>query len=164
MLLRREVVIAFGPEFMMLDIAVLVGAVRHLVERQIGDGRQNILKHHISVFRRLFELRHLGLEIVDLGHQRIGSRVVLGLLGLADVLRRRIAARLRQFGRGDGSAPLFVQFDQPLRLAGQPAALQRAIEGLGVVADPFDVVHGSIPYDLAMGSGALSLMAVAEVD
>ena len=37
MLLRRKCVIAFRAELMMLDIVLLVLAVRHFVERQIGN-------------------------------------------------------------------------------------------------------------------------------
>ena len=96
MLLRREGVIALGSEFMMLDIAVLVGAVRHLVERQVRNFGQRLLQRFVGRLGVGFQLRLRLLQRRDLGHQRIGARVVLGLLGLADFLRRRVASRLRR--------------------------------------------------------------------
>ncbi len=42
MLLRREGVVALGPELMVLDIAVLVSPVGHFFERQVGDDFQSL--------------------------------------------------------------------------------------------------------------------------
>ena len=44
MLLRRERIIALRPETMMLDIVVLVLAVGHFVERQIGNFGQRFFE------------------------------------------------------------------------------------------------------------------------
>ena len=44
MLLRRERVIALRPEMVMLDVVVLVLAVGHLVERQVGNLRERLVQ------------------------------------------------------------------------------------------------------------------------
>ena len=44
MLLRRERVVALRAEAMMLDIVVRVLAVRHIVERQVGNLRQRLVE------------------------------------------------------------------------------------------------------------------------
>ena len=54
-----KAVIAFGSKFMMLDIAVLVGAIRHFVERQIGNFDKRFLQSLVGRFRGGIERRHL---------------------------------------------------------------------------------------------------------
>ena len=54
MLLRRERIIALRAELMMLDIAVLVLAVRHFGERQVRDRREHVVQFLLgSLLRRL---------------------------------------------------------------------------------------------------------------
>ena len=63
MLLRRERVIALRPEMMVLDIAVLVRAVRHLVERQVREFARAPSSSSVdSCLLLRFERRNLGLE------------------------------------------------------------------------------------------------------
>ena len=58
MLLRREVIVALGAEMMMLDIAVLVVAVRHLVERQVRNCGERVVEFLRAAFSLRFELRN----------------------------------------------------------------------------------------------------------
>ena len=73
LLLGREGVVALGPDDMMLDIAVLVGAVRHLVERQVRDLREDAVCPGEFVFEPLhisFHFWNAGLEARHFRHQR----------------------------------------------------------------------------------------------
>ena len=130
MRLRREAVVAHLAEDVTLHIAVLVDAVGHLVERQVRNRGQFLRQLLVRRLRRQLELRHRGLELGDLGHQLAGARVVLGLLGLADFLRGRIAPRLRLLGGQDRRAALLVDREQRRRQRRQPAPLQSGVEGL----------------------------------
>jgi hypothetical protein len=94
----RESVIARGTEHVMLHIAMLIDAVGHLVEWQIGNCGQLFGKFLVCRLCRRFKLRHRGLELGHLSHQCSGSRVVLGPLGIADFFRSGIAPRLRLLG------------------------------------------------------------------
>src|SRR5262249_58445388 len=62
-----------------------------------------------------------------------------------DLLRRRVAARLRLLGLGDGGAAALVEREQALRLRRQAAARERLVERVGIVANCLDVVHGRRP-------------------
>ena len=62
-------------------------------------------------------------------------------LACADLLRRRVAARLRLLELQDRGAAALVDRDQLVGLGRQPAPRQRRVEGVGVFADPADVVH-----------------------
>src|SRR5262249_18330510 len=70
------------------------------------------------------------------------ARLVLRLLGVADFLGGRIAPGLRLLGGQDCGAAPFVDRQQRRRQRRQPAPLQAGVEGLRVIADRFDVVHG----------------------
>ena len=88
------------------------------------------------------------LQLAHLQHQHLGGRLVLGGLGLADLLRGGVAAGLRLLDHDDLRPSLLVEADQLRRLRrrrfGRPAALgQRIGERLRVVADPLDVEHGT---------------------
>jgi hypothetical protein len=85
---------------------------------------------------------------IDLGHQRGGLRLVLGGLGLANLLGRRVAPLLRLLQARHDLAPSFVQFKKlrcELHVAARrdAALLQAGVEHLRVVAYPFDVEHGA---------------------
>jgi hypothetical protein len=127
---------------MVLDIVVLVLAVRHVLRRQVG----NRGKHRIERGRMLLllglERRDRVLQLADLGHQRRCRRLILVLLRSTDFLRSGVAPRLRGFGLLDRGAPLLVDRQQRRRLRGEPAPREAAVEGDRVFANPFDVVHG----------------------
>src|SRR5207249_1809677 len=87
------------------------------------------------------------------GHQLGGRRLVLGALGLADLLRRRIAPRLRLLQPRGHLAPRLVERDQigrELHLAArrQPALPQPRVERVRIISDPLDVEHGRLPLAL----------------
>ena len=142
MRLRREGVVADLAVDVALHIAVLVCAFGHVVERQVRNSGELFRQFLVRRLRCQLELRHRGLELGDFRHQLGGARVILGLLGLADFLRSRIAPRLRLLGRQDRRTAFLVDRQQRSRQRRQPAALQSGVERLGVVADRFDVVHG----------------------
>src|SRR5262249_28718492 len=80
-----------------------------------------------------------------------GARLILRLLGVTDFPRGRIAPRLRLLGREDGRTAILINRKQRRGHRRKPPALQRRIEGCGIVADRFDVVHGKSKIDSGWG-------------
>ena len=144
MLLRRESVIALCPPSAIFDIAVLVRTLGHIIERRIGDLCELALQRGGGVLLLRFHLRDRGFQLRHLGHQRLRCRLVLLRLGLTDLLRGGVAARLPLLQFGDQRAALLVERQQALRQRFEPAALERAVEGVRIVANGFDIVHGVI--------------------
>src|SRR5690606_12392005 len=90
------------------------------------------------------------LEGGHLGHQSLGLGLVLGGLGLADLLGGRIAPRLLLLQARDHRPPLVVQGDQVAREEDVAARLDAAllkpsVERLWIVPDPLDVEHRGRP-------------------
>ena len=86
--------------------------------------------------------RHAILERRDLGHQRLGARLVLARLGLPDLLGgARCGAPGRPAG-GDRGRRRVVEREQRARERRRPRLLQARVERRGVLANPSDVVHG----------------------
>ena len=141
MLLGRKFQVWLLAEFVVLDIALLVGAVRHFIERRVRNGGENIVELLLRLSGSLLQFRNCALQFRDRCHQSIGARLVLGFFRLADLLRRRVARGLRLFERGDGRAAFFIERKEPFRFRRQPAAFKAPIERLRIVADGFDVVH-----------------------
>ncbi len=139
---RRERVCAGLAEHMALHIAVLVDALGHVVQRQVRNRGKLPGELFVRRLRRQFELWHRGLELGNLRHQRARACVVLRLLGVADFLRRGIAPCLHLLRLEDRRPALLVDRQQRRRQWLQPAPLQAGVEGMGIVADRFDVVHG----------------------
>jgi hypothetical protein len=144
MLPGLEVERARAPQLAHLDVGGFVRPHRHVVGRHIGDGGQRLVQLVIDLLGRGFGLRHPLLDPRDLAHQRLGARLVLRLLGLADLLRRRVAPLLQALQFRDQPPALLVERHEALGLRLQPTALERPVEGLRVVADPADVVHGRV--------------------
>src|SRR5258707_1333730 len=142
-----ERIVALRPEAVVLHVAVFVGAVRHLVERQVRDLRQRFIQFLRRRLLLRLRRRDRRLQFGDLCHQGLGPRLVLRLLGLADFLRCRVAPGLGLLSLDDGGAAALVDGDQPRRLGGEPAPGQTAIERLRIFANPFDVVHGRLPWE-----------------
>ena len=142
MLLRGKSVIAYRPEFVVLDIAMLVDAVGNIVGRQVGNLREQFLELAGCLLLIGLQRRNGVLEFGDLRHQRAGAGIVLGALGFGDFLRGRVAARQRLLQLGDAGAAALVDRNETRSLERKAASLQSAIEGCGVVANPLDVVHG----------------------
>ena len=141
MLLRLECVVAFFAEYMMLDVAARVGAVRHVIERRVGDLRKLLVERGGQSFLLVLHRRQRGLELGDFGHQLARLGLILRLFRVADFLRRRIAAGLRLLEFCDGCPPLFVQRHELFRQRIEPAPFQAAVEDVRMLANPLDVVH-----------------------
>ncbi len=114
MLFRSEGIMARRAVDMTLDVVVLILAVRHLVVRQVRDLRQLFLQRLGGRLLLLLHRRDRGLEFGDLGHQLLRGGFVLLGLGLADVLRGGVAARLRLLKLGDQRAARLVERQQLL--------------------------------------------------
>ncbi len=95
--------------FALLAVGLLVGPDGHVVERQVGDFGERLLQRLARLLLRRLRLGHGVLQRRDLGHQRLGARLVLLRLGLADLLGGGVAAGLHVLQRGDGGAARLVE-------------------------------------------------------
>ena len=98
MLLGRKRVVALGAETMMLDVVLLVLAVGHFVERQIGNFGERIIQCFFG--RLLLQLPSAELNSLSTATSAISvlaSGFVLFFFRFADFLRGRVAARLARF-------------------------------------------------------------------
>ena len=132
MRLRREGIVADLAVDVALHVAVLVYAFGHIVERQVRNRCKLFRQLLVGRLGCLLELRHRRLELGDFRHKSVGARLVLGLLGLADFLRSRIAPRLRLLGGQDRRTAFFVDRQQPSRQRRQPAAFSPASKAWGL--------------------------------
>ncbi len=121
---------------------MLVGAVRHVGRRQIGERRQQVIARGLP-------FGFLGAGFINAHFQRrnlldqaIRFCVVLLRLGLANRLRRRIARRLRFLFGGGRGAQFGVRGDDRRRLRRQSAARPGGVINGGVVTEGADIVHG----------------------
>jgi hypothetical protein len=62
---------------------------------------------------------------------------------LADLFRGGVLLGSRGFGLMDAGAPFAVQLQDPGRNARQAPAGHGRVEGIGIVADGADIVHGT---------------------
>ena len=94
----------------MLDVAVLVLPDRHVVERQVREcGEASVAPRSASPALG-FQLRpDRSFDLGDLGHQLARPWPRPSPLGLADLLRGGVAARLRVLELQDRGAALFVE-------------------------------------------------------
>ena len=113
---------------MMLDISACIGAIRHIVERHVGNLRQLLVQLGAERLLLFFQSRaSVDLELGHFGHQLVGLALVFGFLGVADFLGGGIAARLRLLEFGDGRPPLFIERQR----AFSTTAPARAVSGRG---------------------------------
>ena len=110
-----------GADLAHLLVALLVGADGHIVGRQVGDDRERLGERLVCRAPLVLALGQLVLERRHLGHQRAGLGLVLGGLGLADLLGGRVAARLRLLQPRHHPAPRLVERDQIARELDIPA-------------------------------------------
>ena len=147
-LAQFEMLLGFEGEFAgrahaaHLDVAVLVRPIGHIRARQVGDDLQQLLQLGLKSAALVLALGQHVLQRGNLGHQLGGERIIFGGLRLADLLGRRIAPRLSILQGCDRGAPGLVQLDESGTHGYQPAPRKGVVEGLRVVADGFDVVHG----------------------
>ena len=146
MLLGRKAVAVLGPEMMVLHIVVGVLAVRHVGrrKRQVRNLRERVVEFLRELLLLRFQRRNRGLQLRDLGEKLLRRRFLVAFLRCADLLGRRVAPRQGRLRLLDGGAAALVEHDQLLGLRRQPAPRQRLVEGVGIVANPLDVVHGTI--------------------
>src|SRR5262245_32255945 len=144
MLPRLECVIALLAVHMMLDIPTRIRAVRNIIARHIGNLRQLLFEFGGDRLLLLLQRRQRGLEPSHLGHQLAGLSLVLRLLGFANFLGRRIPSRLRLLECRNRCPALFVQRHELFRQRLEPAPFKSAVEGVRMLANPFDVVHGGV--------------------
>ncbi len=127
-----------------LDIIVLVLAVGNAVQRRIGDFRQRLVERGDSLPLGGLHRRPVFLDFRDFGLEGVGAASVLLLHRHADFLRGGVAALLRGLQLGNRRAARIVERQQRLGERLKPAPGAAFVEGFGVVANPFDVVHESV--------------------
>ena len=112
--------------------------------RHIGDGGEQSLERFVVCALLRLAVADRVLERGDLCHQRAWRGLVLGGLGLADLLRSGVAAGLRllQFlNRCRGVArPAQDRFSRAR--SSKPRPVSQPWRGVRVLADPFDVEQG----------------------
>src|SRR5579885_664179 len=118
-----------------------IGPVWHVVGWDIGNACERRLDRAIA--RRGLGLQH-GLTVLaggDLPQDRAGV-LALGF-GAADLLREPVALGLDPLGLGLRFSPGFIEGEDLRRLRSQTAPRQALVEGRGIVANPFEIEHGS---------------------
>ena len=130
-----------------LDIAGLVLAVRHIVERDVGDGGQGRRRAAASISRsaaspeamKSLMARHLGLER---SARALSPAFIASPISLEAALRRACAScSFCTWSRRSAS-----MLEQLRRHGRKPAAGQPPVECLRIVANGLDVVHDVNPF------------------
>ena len=139
MLQRRKVKAARNADLAQFDISGLVGTIRHIGGRQIGNRQQGRIDLLPQSLIRNLGLGDLVLQPGHFIHQ--GLHVAALLLDHADLLGRLVAARLTFLKGGLSGAAALVQIENGLRLSRQTTARQPSVKRLRVVTDELDIVH-----------------------
>src|SRR6185437_11451828 len=140
MVLRREREVALAAVAADLDVAGLVGAVRHLVEWQVGQHLEPASQLVVELGGLRLAFLQRVLERRDLGHGGVGTFALA--LGDADLLAELLAPGLDALGFGDGGAAALVDLEDLDRQRRQVALLQARIERGRILADEADIMHG----------------------
>ena len=132
-----------------LDIVVLVGAERHVIQRHVGQHRQRVGQRLVEFALARLAVLDEAFDLRDLGLQLLRPRHVLVAHGIADFLGSGVAALLLGLQFRQVVAPRLVPGDQVvdgrLRGLGIGRTLpQRLHQCLRVFANPLDVEHGAI--------------------
>ena len=77
-----------------LDIVVLIGSERHVIERYVGEDRQHVPEGSVQIALTRLAFLDEGLYVGHLGLQRFGLGRVAGAHRVADLLRGGIATFL----------------------------------------------------------------------
>ena len=143
MLLRREVKCARGAPAADFDVLVLVGAIGDTWVGKVGErGQSGVLRHGqlafflLKLWQRFFERRDFSLE-------PFRFVFVTPAHGGTDQFRRVIAAALRFLHSGRHCAAGSVEREDWTRRCLHAPPRQRSVEGFGIFADQFDVVHSA---------------------
>ncbi len=121
-------------------VVVLVLAVGHLIERNIGNAREQRVDLGPEPRGLGFEPRLLVLAGGDLLHDRAG--IAAFRLYRADLARKLVALGLELLGLGLRRAPLLIERKELGNLGRQAAPRQAAVEGIGIVANGLQIEHG----------------------
>ena len=142
MLLGLEIHSRFFAPAAQLHIGAFVRTDRHIRRRQIRNLRQFLIELFLEPALFVFALLNLLLQPRHFGHQRLRLRLVFLGLGLPDQLGCLVPPRLRLLQPRQHRAQFRIRL-KDFRAHGRKAApLQPLVEGLRVVANGFDVMHG----------------------
>ena len=119
---------------------------RRALRRTAGSGSRRALSSS-SVERFFSSASSAGIVSFSCATSAISCcarRLVLVLLRRADLLRGRVAPRLRMLRPSGSPRAASRRARAASRIRRQPAPRRPRVEGVGVVANPFDVVHGGL--------------------
>ena len=133
------------------DIPGFVLAFRHVLGGQVGKAREQVVQFARERAVLLFHLRHMLLDLGDLGLERLGLCRVALTHRLADRLRGVVAAALRLLQGGRHLAAAGVEGEDGVGLRLRSATGQPRVESAGVLTDKGDIVHGVRLCPLAFG-------------
>ena len=136
---RLEGEVAGGAPAAHFHVMILVRAVGHVQARQVGDRGQNGFDFLAQRLVLGFHQRDVFLQPRHLFHD--GAGVAALLLDDADLLGGFVALRLHFLQAGLGGAAFAIQTDQLGGTRFQTAPGQASVKSLGIVANPFQVVH-----------------------
>ena len=149
LLAQRHVVLGLEVEFARLapgavhDVVLGAEAARHAAVREVRDGQDQALLLGLDFADLRVEGGDLFADGLGLGLNCGG--VLAGALEFADFLGDGVALALEGVGFGDGRAAAGVEVQYLRDVHGGAAVLQAFADGVGVVADEFDVEHGGSP-------------------
>src|SRR6185312_10021228 len=95
---RAEIKFAWSSPTSGLPVIRFVSALRHTAVRQVGNLQQDVLQRSLYLIQPEFRLLQFVAQMGDLCENRAG--VFALALGIANLLRRGIAARLQFLGAG----------------------------------------------------------------
>ncbi len=139
MLLRLEIEGAGIANPAQLGILRLIGPVRHIGVQNIRQPAEGGVKLRLQFSLSRFQILRAAFQLRHLADQRIG--ITAGRLGLADLLRRRIAPRLQFLHLCLDFSPRGIKIEQRIGLRRQAASFHCRIEVLRIFPDPFQVKH-----------------------
>ncbi len=99
------------------DIAMLIGALRHVCKRQVGQARQQVFECLRLEALGILRFGNRAFQALDLGHQFRGAGVVLLRLGLADLAGQLFQLRLIGLEGRLGGAQIGIQLQQRIDIA-----------------------------------------------
>ncbi len=124
------------------DIARFVFAIRNVIGGEVGERGEPVLQcRQLRAFGFLLGGKG-GLQFGDFGLQRLGLVLVALRHRLPDQLRRLVAARERCLNLGLQRAQRRVGGKNIGGQGVEAAAREAGIEGLRVIPDQADIVHG----------------------
>src|SRR5690349_20535571 len=98
MLLRLKAEFRRRADLAQLDIGRLIRPDRHVLSRYVRDGGEIVEEGLVRLALLRLTFLDRDLEARDLFLQSLGPRLILGGLGLTDLLRGRVSPHLRVLG------------------------------------------------------------------